>query len=64
MLVVQLDDVIVCQEAKALDSDIRVKSAALSFDEATDIQWQEFQVVICYITCSCRNNSPVDTHHV
>lgn len=44
MLVVQLEGVVVSQEAKALDSDIHVKAVSLGFDEAAEIQWQEFQV--------------------
>ncbi|CAL8071674.1 unnamed protein product [Orchesella dallaii] len=43
ILVVQLSDIIVCQEAVALDSDIRVTAASLGLDEVTEIQWQEFQ---------------------
>lgn len=43
-MTVQLSDVVVRQEAKGLDSEIRVNAAALEFDEASDIQWQEFQV--------------------
>lgn len=50
MLVVQLEDVSVCQEARGLDSDIRVKAGTLSFDESTEVQWQEFQVFLYFFS--------------